>query len=434
MPICEHCGSENLMKRGKTLQGNQRVVCKDCHKWGMITMDEPQQNESSYTFRNFGETAQVIAEVEDEIKTEQDLIRLLNIDMTVWKLDRWEVGKNVAWRKDRKVQWKVENGKVIDGLVDDSGEFNMKPIFSVKVFLVRRTEEIRQSMVLDDFREHLQKFQSTTSLPKLKYPEVPPEGYLYEVEMPDLHIGKLAWGEETGDDSDLKIQVSTAKKVMSELLSYAAMFPIERILFPIGHDFYNVDNQFNTTSHGTPQQEDTRWKKTFRVGWELAADLVNMCSAVAPVDVLIIPGNHDTERSYYLGEVLGALYQNSDRVTVDNSPKDRKYYVYGHNLIGLTHGYHEQITRLRDIMWTEARGKLDDAWFIEWHTGDKHHKKDFVLKTNEVENGVVIRLLRSLTVADAWHYSKGYIGALRASESFLWDRNKGLRAQFTATP
>lgn len=432
MPICEHCGSSDIQKRGKTSSGKQKIVCKDCEKWGVITTDEDVPDPStSYTFKNFGETAQITAEIDDPIQSEQDLINYLHIDTTIWKIDWFEVGKNAAWRKDREVNWKVENGKVLHGYVNDSGEFKVRPVFSVKVRLSRRTEEIVKNQLVEDFKTAV--YQATSKLPRLKYPK-PIGGMLYEVEMPDLHIGKLTWGEETGFDSDLKIQTETAMRVMEELMSYTQNFPIERILFPIGNDYYNVDNQFNTTVNGTPQQEDTRWRKTFKVGWQLAHDLIDMCAEVAPVDVLIIPGNHDEERSYYLGEVLGALYQKSDRVNVDNSPKARKYYPYGKVLIGLTHGYHERIVKLKDILYLEARGMLDQAQFIEWHTGDKHHKEDFVLKTNETENGIVVRLLRSLTSPDAWHYNKGFNGSLRAAESFLWDKERGLKAQFTATP
>jgi hypothetical protein len=434
MLICEHCGSDQVQKRGM-VRNKQRVWCKACGKWGLITTDDSDgddpSTETSYTFKNIGEKAEVHAEIDDEIRTEKDLIEYLKIDTNEWKVDRFEVGKNTAWRKDRKVQWKVENGKTIYGFVDDSGEFHIKPVFSIKVYLTRKTEEIRARAAIDDFKKSA--YQFAINLPKLKYPEVI-DGMLYEIEMPDLHIGKLAWGEETGQDTDLKIQVESAKRVMTELLSYADKFPIEKILFPIGNDFYNVDNQYNTTSHGTPQQEDTRWRKTFKVGWQLSADLINMCAEVAPVDVYIIPGNHDEERSYYLGEVLSALYSSSDRIHIDNSPRSRKYYVYGKVLLGLTHGYHEKIVKLKDIMWYEARGYLDNARYIEWHTGDKHHKEDYVLKTNETENGIVIRLLRSLTSPDAWHYNKGLNGALRAAEAFLWDKEKGLKGQFTATP
>ena len=67
----------------------------------------------------------------------------------------------------------------------------------------------------------------------------------------------------------------------------------------------------------------------------------------------------------------------------------------------------------------------------EWHLGDKHHKKDLLQRTEDVD-GVTIRLLRSLSATDTWHFDKGYVGGVRSAEGFLWDKGDGLIAQFTA--
>lgn len=435
MPVCKYCGSEDVQKRGHSENGGQKIKCNSCEGWSTIPKDDDAQESTTYNFISDGLKAQVDAEIranEDEIQTPEDLIRFLKIDTSIWKIDKFQIGKSTAYRKDREVKWKVENGKVINGYVNDSGELLLKPLFNVKVWMSRKTEEIRANLVLDDFKKNV--YQFAPKLLQLKYPPTPPSGMLYEVEMPDIHLGKLTWGEETGEDTDIKIQTEQAKNVITKLLGHAKNYPIEKILFPIGHDFYNVDNQYNTTSHGTPQQEDTRWRKTFKIGWTLASEMINLCSQIAPVDVLIVSGNHDEERSFYLGEVLSALYQGSNRVSIDNSARMRKYYSYGKVLLGLTHGYHEKIKELKDLMTYEQPQLWSQSLYREWHTGDKHHKEDYVHKTHETSTGVVIRILRSLTPPDAWHYNKGYIGALRASESFLWDRDEGLIGQFSAIP
>jgi len=114
--------------------------------------------------------------------------------------------------------------------------------------------------------------------------------------------------------------------------------------------------------------------------------------------------------------------------------KKRKYYKFGKNLIGYTHGSDEKLDRLPLLMASEQPELWAQTKFREWHTGDKHNKKDIsYISTNE-NSGMVVRILRSLASADAWTFNKGYIGALRASESFLWHPEDGLIAQFTATP
>lgn len=301
-----------------------------------------------------------------------------------------------------------------------------------KYVLSKSSEGQLRELIFQDFKEEISK--ESVSIKQKQYSS-PKSGYMLEIEMPDLHLGKLTWGEESGLDGDMETQIQSAHNVVSELLSYSSIFQVEKILFPIGHDFFNVDNKFNTTTHGTPQQENDVWRKTFRTGWTLAKDLIDLCAIFAPVDVPIISGNHDEERSFYLGEVLGGIYSNSKRVSVDNSAKTRKYRLYGKNLIGMTHGYEETLKELVNIMPYEEPEFWSKSLYREWHTGDKHHKEDFIQKTREQGgNGVVIRILRSLSTTDMWHYGKGYIGALRASEAFLWDKENGLKAQFTATP
>lgn len=428
--VCKECGASNFEKRGYTPDGRARRQCKDCKKWCVESIEEKESD--IYTFTDNGNTAEVAATLDfDIINSPKKLLAAMNVDENIWEVYKKQIGKSPAWRKDRVVDWEVKNG-VANGKVKDSGKIKVVPVYTVKLWLRRKVEQVRASYALDDFKNDVKKYSPKRNVfPKYAKPK---SGYMMEIEMPDIHIGKLTWGEESGVDGDLKIQIASSIKVMKELLSYADKFPIERIVFPVGHDFYNTDNQFNTTSLGTPQQEDTRWRKTFRAGWNLAADLINMCAEISPVEVPIIGGNHDEERSFYLGEVLSGLYKNTKRVTIDNSAKMRKYVSYGINLIGMTHGYHEKIKELKDIMAYEVPDLWSKSKYREWHTGDKHHKEDFIHKTHEDNTGVVVRILRSLTPADAWHYNKGYIGALRASEAFMWDKERGLLAQFTACP
>jgi hypothetical protein len=242
----------------------------------------------------------------------------------------------------------------------------------------------------------------------------------------------MTWGEESGTDSDLKIQTRLVIETLDKLLSYAKGFPVERILLPIGNDYFNTDNKSDTTTAGTPQQEDTRWKKTYRAGRILAVTMIEMCSQIAPVDVLIVSGNHDEQKIFYMGDALWCWFHDNPNVTVNNSAKNRKYYAFGNSLIGFTHGEKEKTNKLSNLMAGEAPKLWVKSKYREWHMGHLHHKEDMWFRTHE-EDGVTVRLLRSLSPADAWHYDKGLNTAIRASEGFLWSRKNGLVAQFTAS-
>lgn len=363
------------------------------------------------------------------ITTVDEAIKFFKVDMNEWEIDRCRVKTSEGYRKDRKVQWEVKNGKTTYGRVDDSGKLLIAPMFHIMVSLKRKTKEVRARKVFDDMLADMKKHAP-------KYPKSfvyhKRHGLVYEIDIPDIHFGKLTWAEESGNDYDLKIARKIVMDTLDKLLHYATPFDVKRIIFPMGNDFFNVDNKFNTTTHGTPQQEDTRWTKTFREGRRLAVDMIDRCMAVAPVQVMMVPGNHDEERAFYLGEVLDAHYSKTKHVTVDNSAKKRKYVDFDAVLLGFTHGYHEKLNKLPNIMPIEAPEQWARSRHREWHLGDKHHKKDLLHRTEDLD-GVTIRLLRSLSATDTWHFDKGYVGTPRSAEGFLWDGNDGLVAQFQST-
>lgn len=358
--------------------------------------------------------------------SKDDIIDEFKIDLKEWKIDRYRIRTSEGYRKDRSVIWNVADGKVTKGVVNDTGRMLVVPLYHLEVKLVRRTEDIRARNAFDDFLRDAKR--SAPNYPKTKYKKLQ-NGLWYEVDMPDIHFGKQTWAEESGHDYDLQIARSVVHSSLDRLLGYVAGYGIERILLPMGNDFYNVDNKNNTTTAGTPQQEDTRWSKTFREGRRLAVEMIDKCAAVAPVDVVMIAGNHDEERVFYLGEVLNAWYSKNKNVNVDNRAVKRKYVSFGNNLIGFTHGAHEKVGKLPFIMPIEEPLLWAGSVHREWHLGDKHHKKDLLNRTEDID-GVTIRLLRSLSATDTWHFDKGYIGAPRGAEGFLWDKSDGLVAQF----
>lgn len=160
--------------------------------------------------------------------------------------------------------------------------------------------------------------------------------------------------------------------------------------------------------------------------------MIDLCAAVAPVEVIIVQGNHDEQRSFYLGDAISCWYHKTKHVTVDNRPALRKYVCFGNNLIGYTHGSNEKLLQLQGIMACEVPDLWGRTVHREWHLGHFHHKKDLILRTEDIL-GVTIRYMRGLTAADAWTINKGFIGSPREAEGFLWDPKDGIKAQFIST-
>ena len=173
--------------------------------------------------------------------------------------------------------------------------------YQVKAKFERRTS-LSPEAVLEDFIKEALNYSPNYKTFERKKKSNP---VMVEISIPDLHYGLLAWGRETLDaDYDIKISEAMFFKALEYLLLSIKGYNVERFLFPIGNDFFNVNSALNTTFKGTPQSEDDRWKKCFSNAWKMLVKAIEYMVQVADVDILIVPGNHDFERSYYLGEVL----------------------------------------------------------------------------------------------------------------------------------
>ena len=410
--------------------GTSGEICRNTYRRYKVTCGRVVgQIESEHNEYEQGDDFINIVCASKRMLSKDDIIRQYNIDLNEWEIERFRVKTSEGYRKDRKVDWHVEDGKVLTGDVEDTGKMLVVPLYHIEVRLVKKKNEIAARSAIQDMIEDAKRHAPKYT--KIAYPQYK-DGMLYEIDMFDVHFGRLTWEEESGESYDIKIAQKAIESTMLKLLAMIEKDNVSRILLPLGNDFFNVDNKFNTTTGGTPQQEDTRWQKTFRAGRNICTWMIDTCAQFAPVDVLIVPGNHDEQRSFYLGEALECWYHKSDDVTIDNSAAKRKYYPFGANLIGFTHGYDEKLEKLPLLMAIDQPELWSKAVYREWHTGDKHNKKDFVPRTDE-GSGIVVRILRSLAAQDAWTFNKGY-RSIRSGESFLWHPFNGLIAQYTATP
>jgi hypothetical protein len=322
-----------------------------------------------------------------------------------------------------------------------SGEPKTVQNWQVKARLERNNQYVKERVVGEIFQEMTQNYVP----PILKYntinrPQKSSENNLLEISIFDLHIGKLAWAGETFENYDVKIARERFLTSIITLMQHASGFNYNRILFPVGSDFFNSDTINNTTTSGTPQDEDLRWQKTFDVGVRLLIDAINLMKQNGvPIDIVVIPGNHDFERSYYMGKYLEAWFNNDDTVTINNGASPRKYYRYGNLLLGLTHGSEEKESSLPMLMATDIVSK--PLWsvtkFHEWHLGHIHRKRivQYDINKSRLLNedlGVTVRYLSSLTGTEEWHHKKGFIGSTKAADAFVWNFDYGLIAHLNS--
>lgn len=362
-----------------------------------------------YTYTHNGDCS-IILKTEKKIESLEDLIEVAEIDTENFTISSYEIKSYNAWIKNA------------DGVIES------KPLFSVKASLkakkVDNSPSKQKELILKEMREFSQK--------ALKVPmnaAIDGKDTALEINIPDLHIGKLAWGKETGDDYDIKIAVERYKKAVYELISRVDVATVERFILPVGNDMINVDNKGNTTTAGTNVSCDSRFGKMFQTAKELLIDTIHTLSVVAPVDVIIIPGNHDTVAMFTLGEVLDAWFHNNEYVNVINTHTPRKYYQYGKNLIMYTHGHNEKLNDLGIICATEQPDLWAATKFRRVHVGHFHHSKQVKFTDVQEYPGFTVKVLNSLSSNDAWHAEKGYL-SLKAAEAFLYHKDQGLLANY----
>ncbi len=369
-----------------------------------------------------GDTAVVSRQTPTEVRTLEQLIAICGINTDEWEIERWTANK-----------WEVGTKHPQTGVV------LVTPLFQVKAWMKRpsghsQTMRALRAGLLED-------------IAKLKLPtpiraahRAPKDGYLFEFAPFDLHMGKLAWGEETYTDYDLSIASDLFRQSLEFHLERALRLTngnIQQILFPFGNDVSHTDSKRAQTTAGTQMDVDTRYVKVYRRIVASHRWAIARLAEVAPVTAICIPGNHDELTSFHLGEVLAAVFEGDTKVTVDNGPKLRKYHDFGVNLFGFTHGDAEKVSELPLLMAREQPKLWAQCESREWHIGHKHIKEKLEAKPAPLvqdlfsDKGVRVRRLTSLSAHDFWHTHHGYMDR-RACEAFIYHYTAGYCGELSA--
>lgn len=290
-----------------------------------------------------------------------------------------------------------------------------------------RRPEAADRRVIEDLKRDIAA-GSRVILPPIKRKPVK-GGRLLVVSLFDAHLGKLSWAEQDGQSYDLKIAKECYLRALYDLIAKAKQYgaPISRILFPVGNDYLTCDSDVNETTAGTLQSVDGRFPKIYREGRKLLCESIEYLRTIAPVDVIVTPGNHDRNSMFHMGDALDCWFHDQPDVTVDNRWVPRKYYRFGNTVFGLTHGDTIRQDRLplagaveADELWAQCKRRV-------WLLGHFHH---FQLKEYM---GVQVHILPSLSGSDGYHQNNGFIGALRTAVALLYSETEH-EATFQSTP
>jgi len=348
---------------------------------------------------------------EEEASSPESIMKKLGFNPLLWQVVSCKITKG-NW----DVTLKLDKTETADGVVTKttspsrSTNYKYSIVLTVKPITTKLTDKMLEYAFLDIEIPDVQEYSYTKG------------GSLLELPIMDFHVGKLSIPEETGSfEYNMEVAETLFKKTVLDILSKVDKYElsIERIIFPVGQDFFHIDTPKGTTSSGTPLEYASNWQTIFSKGVELLVWAIEQLRAVAPVEVMYVPGNHDEMLSYCAVVGLYHTYSATDSVTVDISQTTRKYFSYGNNLVGYSHG-REEGRRIAGLMQIEVPELWGESKYREWHLGDLHQEG-----TKE-ENGIIIRRISSITAADSWHAKKGYVGAVRKASAYVWDKNNGL--------
>lgn len=250
------------------------------------------------------------------------------------------------------------------------------------------------------------------------------EGYLLVVDPCDIHINKLADAYEVGEEYNSQIAVQRVKEGVEGIIEKTKGFSIDKILFIAGNDILNIDTPKKTTTAGTIQDTDVNWYRGFLMAKEVYIDVIKRLLEISDVHFVHNPSNHDFLQSWFLADVIQTYFKDCTNITFDCNLQHRKYFTYGSNLIGSTHGDGAKIADLPLLMAHEAKdwSSCKHKYIYTHHV---HHKssKDYM--------GVNVEAMRSASGTDGWHHRNGYLHAPKAIEGFLHSKEHGQIARIT---
>ena len=278
-------------------------------------------------------------------------------------------------------------------------------------------EEIRDELV-ESMKEHAPEYPTIVRSDK-------PDGHLLVIDPADVHIGKLATAFETEEDYNSNIAVQRVREGVQGILDKTSGYNIEKILFIGGNDILHIDTPDRKTTKGTSQDTDRMWYENFLMAKKIYVETLEKLMRIADVHFMYNPSNHDYTNGFFLADTITSWFHKCPHITFDVSIAHRKYFMYGDNLIGTTHGDAAKVTSLPLLMAHEAKKEWASSNHRYVYTHHVHHK------TSKDYGSVNVESLRSPSGTDSWHHRMGLQHAPKAIEGFLHHPKHGQIARIT---
>ena len=244
-----------------------------------------------------------------------------------------------------------------------------------------------------------------------------------EISLSDFHLAKRHIDGDNSPSVRCKRYFEAATNLIYDV---KALYDIDRIVFPISNDFFHTDNFQHQTTNGTPQETIVDYAHEYELGFALLVDTIAMLKNVCKeVHVVLVQGNHDRTKSYYLAHALDVYFHADPNIYFDREHSVVKATMLGETFIG----YHHGNCKIEDLPLLFATHPdysqmFGYAKYREVHTGDKHH-----YMAKEVK-GVRIQQMPSLSGTDRWHQDNNFVHSVRAALALVYDKELGKISEF----
>jgi hypothetical protein len=292
--------------------------------------------------------------------------------------------------------------------------------FTSSVFSKRKQIEDYSS---EDFQKFLENYKPTNI--QITKPTYQISKHLVDVEISiaDYHLAK----KTVDDDNDPKIRAKRYFEMAQSLIKKVkANYDVNKIVLPVSNDFFHTDNYQNQTTNGTPQDIIMSYSEEYELGFSILVDTINMLRQYCQeVIVVLVQGNHDRTKSFYLTHALHVFFRETVDVKFLREHSVVKGLTLGNTFIGWHHG-NCKIEDLPLLFATHPKysHQFGEALYREVHTGDKHH-----YMAKEVK-GVRIQQMPSLSGTDRWHLDNNYVHSVRCALVLVYDIELGKVAEF----
>ena len=203
--------------------------------------------------------------------------------------------------------------------------------------------------------------------------------------------------------------------VLNDILALVDSRHWDRIVIPVGQDFFHNDSVVNPTTTKGTVVDKVDMTRAVKEGRQFITAIIDAALRNANnVKVFYSAGNHDRSISWMFMQVLLERY---GREVVDDSMEYRKVFTYGKNSVMVTHGDSKQATakNLAHIFPISYPEEFAQATTREVHSGHLHHESEADIY------GVMVRRLSSGAAVDDWSNRQDFIGTHRRFMIFEWD-------------